>query len=251
MTLVEHLAELRRRLIWVIVLFIIALIAGVYFAGPVIEYLKHDPMAGGVPLKSFHPSDALMVYMQFAFLISLVVTVPFALFQLWGFVSPGLRENERKATVYFIPAAFLLFIVGILFGYYVVFPMVIQFMAGVTTEIGADPTYGIAQYFGFLFNMVIPFGFLFELPIIVMFLTRLRLLNPMRLAKIRRISYFLLAIVAITLTPPDFMSDVLVTIPLFILYELSVWISRVVYRKQLQEDAAWQERYETDSNKSV
>lgn len=241
MTVVEHLTELRKRIIWVLVVFVLSLVAGLFCAGPVIEYMKNDPMAGGVPLKSFHPSDALSVYMQFAFVIGLIVTIPVALYHIWRFVSPGLRETERRATLIFIPIAFFLFIAGILFGYYVVFPMIIQFLAAFTTGIGADPNYGIAQYFGFLFNMVIPFGFLFELPILVMFLTRLRILNPMRLAKMRRFAYFGLAVVAITLTPPDIMSDVLVTIPLLVLYEISVWISRIVYRKQLKEDAQWQE----------
>lgn len=247
MTMVEHLTELRRRIIWVLAVFVLSMVVGLYFAGPVIEYLKQDPMAGGVPLKSFHPSDALGVYMQFAFLLALVVTIPVLLFHIWRFVSPGLRLNEKRATLSFIPAAFFLFIVGILFGYCIVFPMIIQFMAGITTQIGADPNYGIAQYFGFLFNMVIPFGFLFELPIIVMFLTRLRILNPMRLAKMRRLAYFGLAVVAVTLTPPDIMSDVLVTIPLLVLYEVSVWLSRIVYRKQLKEDEEWQKEYDQDA----
>lgn len=158
MTVVEHLTELRRRIIWVLAVFVVALIAGFYFAGPLIEYLKQEPIADGVPIISLHPSDALRVYMQFAFLIGAVAALPVALFHLWRFVSPGLEERERRGSLYFIPAACLLFIVGILFGYYVVFPMIMQFMTGMTATIGADPNYGIAEYFGFLFNMVIPFG---------------------------------------------------------------------------------------------
>lgn len=245
MTMVEHLTELRKRIIWVLVVFVIALVAGLFFAGPVISYMKENPLAGGVPLKSFHPSDALAVYMQFAFLIGLIVTLPVGLFHIWRFVSPGLRAEERRVTLYFIPAAFFLFLIGILFGYYIVFPMVMQFMANITMEIQADPNYGIAQYFSFLFNMVIPFGILFELPIVVMFLTRLRILNPMRLAKIRRIAYFVLVVIAVTVTPPDMVSDILVTIPLLILYELSIWLSQLVYRRQLKEDEEWERSYGT------
>ncbi|GEB35729.1 MULTISPECIES: twin-arginine translocase subunit TatC [Brevibacillus] len=249
MTVVEHLTELRRRIIWVLAVFVVALIAGFYFAGPLIEYLKQEPIADGVPIISLHPSDALRVYMQFAFLIGAVAALPVALFHLWRFVSPGLEERERRGSLYFIPAACLLFIVGILFGYYVVFPMIMQFMTGMTATIGADPNYGIAEYFGFLFNMVIPFGILFQLPIIVMFLTRLRILNPMRLAKVRRLAYFGLAVVGITLTPPEIVSDIMVTIPLLLLYEMSIWLSRIVYRKQLREEAEWEKEYgsyETD-----
>ncbi|RNB55727.1 twin-arginine translocase subunit TatC [Brevibacillus gelatini] len=249
MTVVEHLSELRKRIMWVLAVFVVALIVGFFFAGPLIEYLKQEPIADGVPIISLHPSDVLRVYMQFAFLIGAVVTLPVALYHLWRFVSPGLQEHERRGALYFIPAACFLFITGILFGYYIVFPMIMQFMTGMTETIGADPNYGIAEYFGFLFNMVIPFGVLFQLPIIVMFLTRLRILNPMRLAKARRFAYFGLAVIAITLTPPDIVSDVLVTIPLLLLYEFSVWLSSIVYRKQLKEEAEWESEFggfETD-----
>jgi len=247
MTLVEHLTELRQRIIWVLAVFVLAMAAGLVWAGPVIEYMKQSPLAGGVPLKSFHPSDVLRVYMQFSFLIGLVVTLPVALFHIWRFVSPGLRPHERRVTLSFIPVAFILFIIGILFGYLVVFPLVMQFMTGIAGDIAVDPNYGIAQYFGFLFNLVLPFGFLFELPIVVMFLTRLRILNPLRLAKMRRFAYFGLAVVAITLTPPEIISDILVTIPLLLLYEVSIWLSKLVYRRQLQEDEEWQQKYGYDA----
>lgn len=243
MTVVEHLTELRKRIMWVLGVFIVALIIGFFLAGPLVDYLKQEPIAEGVPIVSLHPSDALRVYMQFAFLVGAVITLPVALYHVWRFVSPGLEVKERRGTLYFIPAACFLFIVGILFGYYVVFPMVMKFMSNITASMGADPNYGIAQYFGFMFNMVVPFGVLFQLPIVVMFLTRLRILNPMRLAKVRRYAYFVLAVVGVTLTPPEIVSDILVIIPLLLLYELSIWLSRVVYRKQLREDEAWENEY--------
>ncbi|MDF2683518.1 MAG: tatC [Brevibacillus sp.] len=251
MTVVEHLTELRKRIMWVLAVFIVALIAGFFLAGPLIEYLKQEPITDGVPIISLHPSDALRVYMQFAFLIGIVVTLPVALYHLWRFVSPGLDVSEKRGSLYFIPAACLLFLVGIVFGYYVVFPMIMQFMTKMTASIGADPNYGIAEYFGFLFNMVIPFGVLFQLPIIVMFLTRIRILNPMRLAKMRRFAYFGLAVVGITLTPPEIVSDILVTIPLLLLYEMSIWLSRIVYRKQLKEQAEWESEYGYETDEAV
>lgn len=251
MTVVEHLAELRKRILWVLAVFIVGLIVGFYFAGPLIEYLKLQPIADGLPIISLHPSDALRVYMQFAFLIGVIITLPVALYHLWRFVSPGLQEHERRGTLYFIPAACFLFIVGILFGYFVVFPMIMQFMTGISTNMGINPNYGIAEYFGFLFNMVIPFGVLFQLPIIVMFLTRLRIINPMRLAKIRRFAYFGLAVVGITLTPPEIVSDILVTVPLLLLYEFSIWMSKIVYRKQLKEEEEWKSEYNYETDEAV
>ncbi|HZG13482.1 MAG TPA: twin-arginine translocase subunit TatC [Candidatus Bathyarchaeia archaeon] len=246
MTLVEHLAELRKRIIWVLIVFILSMVAGLVYAGQAIEYLKQSPLAGGIPLKSFHPSDVLGIYMQFSFVIGLIVTLPVALYHTWRFVSPGLHEQERRGTLLFIPAAFFLFLLGLSFGYFVVFPLVMQFVTNIAGTIQVDPNYGISQYFSFLFNMVIPFGFLFELPILVMFLTRLRILNPMRLAKMRRFAYFGLTIVGITLTPPEIVSDILVTVPLLLLYEISIWLSRTVYRKQLKEEERWRQEYEQE-----
>jgi len=247
MTMVEHLTELRTRIIWVLVFFVIALIVGLFAAGPIIQFLKASPTAN-IPsdLRSLSPSDAISVYMRFAFLVGFVLTLPYALFQLWRFVGPGLRPDEKRVSLYFIPASVFLFLVGILFGFYVVFPMVLMFVAGFALDMGISPDYGIEQYFTFLFNMVIPFGFLFEMPILVIFLTRLRILNPVRLGKMRRLAYFGLAVIAITITPPDVLSDVIVIIPLLVLYEISVWLSKMVYRKQLREDEKWEREFGYD-----
>ena len=94
-----------------------------------------------------------------------------------------------------------------------------------------------------MFNIVIPISLLFELPVVVMFLTRLRILNPLRLRKMRRFAYLLLVIIGTMITPPDFISDILVALPLILLYEFSVMMSSVIYRKQLAKDQEWEERY--------
>jgi sec-independent protein translocase protein TatC len=252
MTVMEHLTELRKRIIWILIVFFCALAVGLYFSGPVIQYIQEYPITDQIDLNnlnSFSPSDSLRVYMQFAFLIGVVITMPFALYQLWRFVAPGLKPGERKAALGFIPSAIVLFLAGIAFGYFVLFPMIVGFMVSISDQIGAQPMYGLAEFFSFLFNIVIPFGFLFQLPIVVMFLTRIRLVNPKRLAKMRRVAYFVLAVVAITLTPPEIVSDLMVTIPLFLLYELSVWLSGVVYRKQLREEQ--EEREKKEENEIV
>lgn len=94
------------------------------------------------------------------------------------------------------------------------------------------------RYFRFMVNLSLPFGFLFEMPLVVMFLTRLGILNPYRLAKARKLSYFLLIVVSILITPPDFISDFLVMIPLLVLFEVSVTLSAFVYKKRLREETA-------------
>ncbi|MGG1661289.1 twin-arginine translocase subunit TatC [Brevibacillus sp. NRS-1366] len=239
MTVVKHLSELRKRIVWVLAVFVMTFLAGLYFAGPIIEYLKLVPMEEGVPIISLHPSDALRIYMQFSMLVGAVATLPVALYHTWRFVSVGLNDHERRMTLFFIPIAFFLFVGGVLFGYYIVFSMMMKFLTGMSTQMGVTPHYGIAAYFDFMFQLVIPIGVLFELPIVVMFLTRLRILNPMVLVKMRRFAYFGLTVVTFILTPPELVTEILVTIPLLLLYELSIWLSRAVYRKQLKEDEKW------------
>ena len=121
--------------------------------------------------------------MKIAAIFSLVISVPLIFYQLWAFVKPGLRKEEQKAAIRYVPYAFLLFIVGITFGYYVVFPMTLSFTTTITQSMGLQETYGITNYLNFMFNLALPLALLFELPLVVMFLTKIRILNPSRLRK--------------------------------------------------------------------
>jgi len=103
--------------------------------------------------------------------------------------------------------------------------------------------YGAAQYFTFMFNIILPLAIVFEMPIVVMFLTKIRLLNPKRLHKFRRYAYMLLVILATVITPPDAISAILVALPLIVLYEFSVFMSGFIYRKQLAKDAEWEREF--------
>ncbi|MDQ6422948.1 twin-arginine translocase subunit TatC [Paenibacillus sp. LHD-117] len=231
-SLIEHLEELRRSIIWILIVLIIAMTGGFFIAKPFINYLKSVPPASDITWNAFSPLDALRIYVQFSFVIGLVVALPFIMYQIWAYVKPGLHEEEQKGTLAYIPGATILFLLGLAFAYYILFPMAFYFTSGVSKGLGLTETYGIAQYFSFMFNILIPVSILFELPIVTMFLTKLRILNPQRLKKLRRYAYFLLVIIATVITPPDFISDFLVSIPLFVLYEISIIMSGWVYRKQ-------------------
>jgi sec-independent protein translocase protein TatC len=246
-SLVEHLTELRKRIIWVLIVLVLSMVAGLVVTRPLIFYLTSHEPASSIPnnLNTFSPWDSIQIYMQFAFVIGLSVTLPFALYQLWAFVKPGLTELERRATLRYIPGTVVLFLLGLAFGYFVVFPMAFYFTSSVTKSLGLTETYGISQYFSFMFNIVLPMSLLFELPVVVMFLTKIRILNPTRLRKMRRYAYLVLVIIATVVTPPDFISDILVAIPLIVLYELSVMLSGMVYRKQLEQERMWEEEYGT------
>jgi sec-independent protein translocase protein TatC len=224
-----HLKELRKRILLGFFFFLLFVVIGFVVANPIIRWLKPKDLDWNV----FAPGDALGVYMKVAFVIGLVGAFPFILYQIWAFVRPGLKPVEQKVALRFIPIASLLFIAGIAFSYFVLFPMILNFMLALTESIEVEMLLGINQYFGFLFNILVPFALLFELPIIVMFLTRLRILNPIRMGKFRKYAYFLLILIAVTITPPELITDILVTLPLLLLYEFSIWLSKLVYRKQL------------------
>lgn len=229
MNLIDHLQELRKRLMWVIIFFIGSLVIGFIFADSLIDYFKNST---DLEWNVFKLTDALMIYLKFAFLIGLVLTMPFALFQAWRFVAPGLTKKEKKLTLWFIPSAFLLFIIGISFAYFVTFPMIASFLANFSQKLDVQQTYGISEYFTLMFNMIIPFGLFFELPIIVVFLTRIGIIKPELLIRFRKVAYLILVILAASITPPDLVSEILVSVPLILLYEFSIWLSKLTAKRR-------------------
>lgn len=248
MSIFEHLGELRKRIIYVLCVFLGGLIIGLFLANPIYHYLIHADTAKDYVLHAFSFWDGIGIYMKISMVISLVISLPFIVYQLWAFVSPGLREIERKAALRYVPFVLILFLLGVSFAYYIVFPMALSFTTAVTKSMGLVETYGITQYFSFMFSLVIPLALLFELPLVVMFLTKIRILNPLRLRKMRKISYFVLVFIAVVITPPDFISDFLVTIPLLLLYEFSVFVSSLIYRKQLAADEEIEARYREEDD---
>ncbi|NEU32173.1 twin-arginine translocase subunit TatC [bacterium LRH843] len=231
MSVMDHIVELRQRIIITLVFFTIAFIAGFFLAAPLITYLQSTPTAQDLPMNAFKMTDPIRIFMTFAFASALILTFPLILYQLWAFVRPGLHENEQRATLAYIPLAFLLFLTGISFSYFVLFPFIIQFMGNLAGKLGITEQYGINEYFSFLFQVTLPFGFLFQLPVVVMFFTRLGLLTPMFLSQVRKYGYFILLVIAGMITPPDVVSHMLVTVPLLLLYEFSIWVSHLTYRK--------------------
>ncbi|MDQ0877105.1 sec-independent protein translocase protein TatC [Paenibacillus sp. V4I3] len=235
MSLVEHLSELRTRIIRVLIVIVLTMIAGFLAAPKLLLYLKQTPPASNMTWHVFSPMDSIRLYMMIAFVISLTVSLPFILYQIWGFVKQGLTKEEQSASLRYIPYTVLCFIIGLTFAYFVVFPMCMAFTTQISDNLGLTPTYGVAQYFSFMLNIVLPLSIAFELPIVVMFLTRLKLLNPKLLNKIRRYAYIVLVIVASLISPPDLISHLMVAIPLFALYEISVVLSRFVFNGQMKE----------------
>jgi sec-independent protein translocase protein TatC len=231
-TLIDHLTELRRRIIYVLILFAIALCGGIALVRPVLAYLQQSySPAQPILWNAFSPFDALQLYVQTGVAIGIGASAPFALLQVWLFVKPALTQQERKSIPWLIPFALLLFLIGLAFSWFVVFPMAVQFASSVTQSMGLVETYGAAQYIQFLMRIVLPLSLVFEYPIVLIFLARIGLVTPERLRKSRKLAYVLLVTLSTILTPPDFISAFIVLVPLVILYEASFpiakWASKI------------------------
>ena len=165
-------------------------------------------------------------------LAGFIVSFPYIIFEFWKFISPGLYEKERKNARGFIFIASLLFFVGVLFGYYIVTPLSINFLGNysVSSEIFND--FDLSSYIGLLRASVLASGIIFELPIIIYFLTRIGVVTPDFLKKNRKISLVVVLSLSAIITPPDIASQIIVSIPILILYEVSILISRIVIRNQ-------------------
>ncbi|GAA4716383.1 twin-arginine translocase subunit TatC [Brevibacillus fulvus] len=228
---VAHLTELRKRLIIIIVGFILSLCIGLYISPDILRFIKTQPVAIHIVWNVFSFTDGMFIYMKCAFLVAILITLPLALYQVWAFVRPGLTDEEARKTIWFVPFSFILFIMGIAFSYFVAFPMMVSFLSTLNKSIGAVETYGIDRFFSFMFNVVFPLAIAFEMPAVVLFLTRLGLINPLQLRKVRKFVYLGLAIIGAMISPPDFVSHLSVTVPLILLFEISILISAWYVRR--------------------
>jgi sec-independent protein translocase protein TatC len=240
LNITDHLEELRRRLIVTAVAFIAFFIMGFIFVEDIYNWLVRDLE---VKLMVLGPSDIIWVYFMLATVIAIAATIPILALQIWLFVKPALKPIERKMTLTYIPALFLLFIVGLSFGYFVIFPTVLNFLVELSGDMFVT-NFTADKYFRFIMHMTLPFAILFEMPVVVMFLTSLGIINPYVLQHLRKYAYFVLVVVAVVVSPPDFMSDFLVTIPLLLLYEISISLSKIVYKRRQKKLAEEPELFE-------
>jgi len=171
-----------------------------------------------------------------AILAGFVISFPYVIYQLWKFVSPGLHSNERKHSRGFIIISSLLFFIGVLFGYYIVTPLSLNFLANYSISTQVDNQIDISSYIALVRSSTLASGLIFELPIIIYFLTKIGLVTPQILKKYRKYALVVVLILSAIITPPDIASQVIVAIPILILYQVSIYISKVVIRNQKKKE---------------
>jgi sec-independent protein translocase protein TatC len=167
----------------------------------------------------------------------IIIGFPYILFELWKFISPGLYEKERKHSKGFIFIASLLFFLGVLFGYYIVAPLSINFLGSYQVSERVLNEFDLDNYIGLLKSAVLACGIIFELPIIIYFLTRVGLVTPEIMKKYRKIALVIVLILSAIITPPDVTSQIIVAIPVLILYQVSIYISARVLKSEAKKEA--------------
>ncbi|WP_242131718.1 twin-arginine translocase subunit TatC [Aestuariivivens marinum] len=171
-----------------------------------------------------------------AILAGFVISFPYVIYQLWKFISPGLHENERKHSRGFIIISSLLFFIGVLFGYYIITPLSINFLANYSVSTVVDNQIDISSYIALVRSSALASGLIFELPIIIYFLTKIGLVTPEILKKYRKYALVIVLILSAIITPPDIASQVIVAIPILILYQVSIYISKIVVKNQRKKE---------------
>ncbi len=249
MTLMGHLNELRRRLFRIVIIVILGFVAFYGVAEQLYAYLS-APLQAQLPAGSkliyTSPAGAFFTYMKVALVASLFGTSPISFYQVWAFIAPGLYKEEKRAV---IPLAFfssIFFISGAAFCFFTVFPIAFKFFMGFATDT-IVPMISVEEYLGFALKLLIAFGVVFEMPLFAYFLSRFGILSPDFMRRQRRYAILLIFIVAAILTPPDVFSQCLMAIPMLLLYEVSIYVSAIAYKKK--ENKAEAPEDESDENK--
>ena len=186
-------------------------------------------------IQSRQMTGQFSMHMTSSFVVGFIAAFPYVFWEVWKFISPALYEKERKYAVSFIIVSSFLFFVGVLFGYYLIAPLSVQFFASYIVSPEISNSIDINSYISLMKTSAIASGLLFELPIIIFFLTKIGLVTPEFLRKYRKYTLVIVLIVAAVITPPDVLSQIIVSIPIMILYEASILISVLVVKSQERE----------------
>ena len=230
MTLSQHFSELRRRILWVAVFFLAALVVGWYVA-PMLQQFLTQPLLSIWPdgeLLYTGLADGLMIRFSLASLFALLFVLPVALWHLWAFVAPGLKKNEKKLIWPILILSPILFLLGAAFAFYFLFPIAFKFFIDLNQDASVPSVLlPVARdYLRFAIGLLRVFGVAFQLPLLLVLLNRIGVLKRSSVLKMRRYAVVLIVIVAAVLTPPDVVSQILLAVPMLLLFEISILFMR-------------------------
>jgi len=232
MTFLEHLEELRWRIIYSLIGLVIGTIIAWIFIDFLVDYVLLKPSKdAGAQLQNLKPFGQLFLYMQIAIMVGLILSIPNLFYQFWQFISPALQKKERKYIFWIVVFSSICFLAGIAFAYFVMLPLTLKFAA----QFGSDAIkneFSIDEYMSIVISIMLAAGLIFELPMISFFLSKLGILKPSFMRKYRRHAIVIIMIAAAFLSPgADPVSQIALAIPLALLYEISIFISKVSQKK--------------------
>lgn len=226
-TFIGHLEELRKRIIIILVSIFITSIGAYIYINDLINILI-KPVGKLIFIK---PTEALFTKLKIAFLFGILIALPIILYQIWQFIGPALFELEKKYLKFTIFFSYILFILGVSFAYFIVFPVGFKFLLNMGSSI-IQPFISLSSYIDFLIIFILSFGIIFQLPLIILTLTKIGIITPKWLSDSRKYIIIIIFILAGILTPgPDVFSQFAMAIPTILLYELSIILSKLVYKK--------------------
>ena len=227
-TFISHLIELRDRLLRSVLAVLILFLVAAPFANDLYTFFAQPLMSAlpeGNTMISTEPHGPFFVPFKFAFAVAVAVAIPFLLYQIWAFVAPGLYENEKILVYPLLISSTLLFYLGIAFAYYLVFPIIFSFFASTAPE-GVAVMTDINAYLSFAMKLFFAFGVAFEVPIATMLLVKAGATTPERLATKRPYIIVGAFVIGMLLTPPDIFSQTMLAVPVWVLFELGLFLSR-------------------------
>jgi sec-independent protein translocase protein TatC len=237
-TLLSHLVELRSRLLKVAAAIVVVFIMLLPFTREIFTFVS-QPLLAVIPggrMIATSPASPLIAPFKMAFYVALFIAMPVVLYQIWAFIAPGLYRKEKRFAVPLLATSILLFYAGIAFAYYVVFPMIFGFFAQIApADVEVQPD--ISEFLSFIMTIIFAFGLAFEVPIATVLVVWTGLTTPQKLSKARPYVFLGAFVVGMFLTPPDVISQTLLAVPVYLLYELGIVMSRVLTSKK-EKDAA-------------
>ena len=235
-TLLSHLVELRSRLVKIAASVLVLFAVLIPFNQQIYEMVSKPLFAAspGVQMIITGTAAPLLVPFKLTFIVALFAAMPVVLYQVWAFVAPGLYRKEKHFAFPLLATSILLFYTGIAFAYYVVFPLVFGFFGSIEID-GAPWTPDISSYLDFITSIVLAFGIAFEVPIATLLLVWAGLTTPEKLGKARPYVFLMAFVIGMFLTPPDVISQTLLAIPVYLLYEVGIIMSRVLVKKTDRE----------------
>jgi len=239
-TLVSHLLELRDRLLRSVIAIAVCFVPLAFFQNELFTLVAKpliDQLPEGTSLIATSVVSPFMAPLKLSIMLALFIAMPYVLYQVWGFVAPGLYKRERRFALPLIVSSIALFYTGVAFAYYVVFPLMFKFLAS-TTPIGVKMMTDIAQYLDFVLLLFLAFGIAFEMPVAVVLLVATGLVKLEVLTRNRGYVILGIFIIAAFLTPPDAVSQSFMAIPMYLLYELGIVFARMIQKGRRSESAA-------------